>query len=311
MLCTVIMCTRNRAEQLRNALTALAGLKVPKGLKWEVVVVDNGSTDATPQVIESFAKAIPIRRVWQPVAGLSNARNAGVKAAKGKYILWTDDDAKVAPNWLKGYVEAFKEFPNASVFGGKVTPVLEEPQSLWLIEAMPYFLSCLAHRDFGQRPVLLSVPQNILPYGVNFAVRTAEQKRFLYDPELGVAPGRRMGGEETDVIHKILLQPGAEGRWVPESEVLHFIPPERQTYAYCFSYYESNGILKSFLDKRRGRKAFKICGIPWKICVKLPLFFLRYHVLRLMRLNIANKYLIPYADRYGAFMFWRKNATKA
>jgi glycosyltransferase involved in cell wall biosynthesis len=120
--CSVVVCTRNRAAQLSEALESFTKLKIPQGTTWEIIVVDNGSTDSTANVVRAFEHALPIKRVFQPKPGISNARNAGVDAAQGKYLVWTDDDVHADPNWLAAYVDAFKRRPEAAVFGGKITP---------------------------------------------------------------------------------------------------------------------------------------------------------------------------------------------
>src|SRR5688500_3500637 len=97
MQVTVIICTRNRADQLRRTLESAAAVDTPEHVSWELLVVDNGSTDHTPEVVESFSGRLPIRRVSEPEAGLSNARNRGVAEAKGDYICWTDDDVLIDP----------------------------------------------------------------------------------------------------------------------------------------------------------------------------------------------------------------------
>ena len=93
---SLILCTRDRAGALKGALDAVAALDFAG--TWEVVLVDNGSSDTTKAVIEDFAKkvAFPVRYVHQPIKGLSNARNAGLAAARGAIIAFTDDDCYVS-----------------------------------------------------------------------------------------------------------------------------------------------------------------------------------------------------------------------
>jgi glycosyltransferase involved in cell wall biosynthesis len=76
----------------------------PPVCDWEIVLVDNGSTDHTRSIIEEAASDLPIRRCYEPQAGLSRARNAGLREAAGEYILWTDDDVMVSQTWLTYYV---------------------------------------------------------------------------------------------------------------------------------------------------------------------------------------------------------------
>lgn len=234
---TVIICTRNRGAQLAKVLETACRLVVPQGLCWELLVVDNGSTDHTDAVIASYATALPIRRVVEAEPGLSNARNRGMAEARGDYLCWTDDDVLIDPNWLAAYVTAFRNHPEASIFGGRVIPRLEGPTPAWFARSKDRWplTMVLAQRDFGDRMTPITLDGGRTPFGANYAVRTREQRRFPYKPGLGVSPVQKRIGEETDVIHR-MLRHGGKGWWVPGSMVEHVIPKSRQTRKYVFDY---------------------------------------------------------------------------
>jgi glycosyltransferase involved in cell wall biosynthesis len=237
---SVVVCTRNRAESLRRTLETMAGMNRPAGTGWELVVVDNGSTDDTAAVVSAFAGVLPVKLVCEPAAGLSNARNAGVAAAAGTYIVWTDDDVDVGPDWLAAYCRAFKAWPGGVVFGGPITPLLEAPAPAWFAENIDTLHLLLATRDFGGAARPLCVKADVLPFGANFAIRAAEQKRCRYNPALGAGPGNLRLGEET-VLIKQILRGGAEGYWVPQARVAHRIARARQSLAYVEDYFARLG----------------------------------------------------------------------
>jgi len=240
---SVAICTRNRARQLSEMLETAAAMRVPPGLAWEVLIVDNGSTDNTPQVVEGFAARLPIRRVFEGTPGLSNARNKGVAEARGAYICWTDDDVLLDPDWLAAYAEAFAEHPEAAVFGGRVMPVLQPPTPGWFMEVQRdgTLDNLLAKRDFGAQGRVLSLTDGrSLPYGANYAIRTADQRKCLYDPRFGVSPDHKRLGEETRVF-AALGEAGEIGWWVPGAKVNHIIPATRQTIRYALQYFMSAG----------------------------------------------------------------------
>lgn len=241
---SVVICTRNRARQLRRMLDSMCAVEIPEGLGWEVVVVDNGSVDDTPRAVLEFADRLPIRRVWEPEPGIANARNRGVEAARGAYICWTDDDVLVDRHWLAAYCEAFARHPGAAVFGGKILPQLEAPAAPWFARQLDRWpLNCLtASRDFGEEVVPLDLACGRIPCGANFAVRAREQKQARYDPAL-----TRLG-EESQVIHHILAR-GGEGWWVPASAVSHLIPAERQTRSYVVQYCRDVGGAAAYLER--------------------------------------------------------------
>jgi len=234
---TVIICTRNRAKQLAEVLESATAMSVPPGLHWEFIVVDNGSTDDTAGTVARFADRLPIRCVREERPGLSSARNCGVRAARGAYICWTDDDVVIDPNWLSAYVEAFRRHPEAAVFGGRVIPVLQSPTPDWFAEFKDSWPlnTMLAQRDFGDAVLPVEFAGGRTPYGANFAIRTIEQKGQVYNVDLGVSPSHKRVGEETDVIYKI-LKAGGCGWWVPGSKVNHIIPIKRQTFRYVYDY---------------------------------------------------------------------------
>jgi hypothetical protein len=244
---SVAICTRNRAEQLRHVLGAVGNMRGIDGLGWELVVVDNGSTDHTKEVVEAFRGQLPVRWVFEPVAGLSNARNRAVAEAKGDYICWTDDDVEVDADWLASYVDVFRRYPQASVFGGRIQPVLLGTTPPWFARNLPLLSYLMAERDLGPVEIKLTGQGDLVPFGANYAIRTVEQRQSLYDPQLGVGPGQKRLGEETAVVRNILAD-GGQGVWVPASLVRHLIPESRQSKAYVLTYEEAAGQSVAYLS---------------------------------------------------------------
>lgn len=236
-MATVNICTRNRSQSLKRTLDSIVAASKFVSDLWEIHVIDNGSTDDTAVVVSKYQDVLPIRRVDAPIAGLSNARNVGVNHANGEFIIWTDDDVAVSEAWLRSYMEAFKRADGHDIFGGKATPCYEEPKTAWFAKSELHLASLLAIRN---EPNWIEVNETQLPWGVNYAVRASVQRKHLYDPELGVAPGRRRGGEETAML-KSALASGAKGIWVWEAEVMHMIPAQRQNASYIWDYYKATG----------------------------------------------------------------------
>jgi len=278
MLFTVAICTRNRADSLKRALSSLDSALKPD-CEWELLIIDNGSTDETHSVVTEFAGRLPIRYEMEQHAGLSNARNRAVACARGDYIIWTDDDVMVDQAWLTAYVDAFKRWPDVCIFGGKIVPTLVEPTVGWFVSALPVLGHPLAARDLGPNPVAMAVEGNLLPYGANFATRSLEQRQFPFDPRLGVSPGRRLLFEETQVI-KAMLASGLRGMWFPESIVKHIIGHERQTIQYIANYYEGHGATEVFLEG--GLAGVQIFGVPRWLWLRFATRFAGYWLSRLI-----------------------------
>ena len=116
----LVIVTRNRREQLLRTLQSLKKLRTH--LTWELILVDNGSTDGTARVIEGFAAEFtqPLRLVYEPAVGQGNARNAGWTSTKAEIIAYLDDDCYPAENFLDAVVECFAETPNLGFMSGRI-----------------------------------------------------------------------------------------------------------------------------------------------------------------------------------------------
>lgn len=305
MLATIAICTLNHAESLRRTLESLAAMRVPDDLAWEVVVVNNGSTDHTEDVIAAFAGRLPLRREVEPQRGLSRARNRAVDAARGQYMLWTDDDVVVDPGWLAAYVTAFRRHPDVAVFGGPVSPRYESPVPRWILENDTLLRGVFAHWDIGKEEQPLWDAQKVyyIPCGPNFALRTAEQRRFRYNLQLGMAPGQRRRGEELDVLERV-RKSGAAGRWVPEARVEHCARRDMQTIRYICSYYRSSGETDAFLWGDAARSTW--FGAPRWLWRQFLGSWLLFHLLRgIAPANVWIRHLRAYNSAWGAISYWR------
>jgi glycosyltransferase involved in cell wall biosynthesis len=246
---TVCVCTRNRAAELITLLNSFVRMDVPAGLVWEVLVVDNGSSDNTRETALAFADRLPIRYVVEPQAGVANARNRVFDEARGVYTCWVDDDVEVAPDWLAAYLEAFRRHPEASLFGGVVEPLLEPPTPAWFARLAPLWplADVVARRDLGPIEIPLSFEGDRMPYGANMAIRSAAQKAVRFDNNLGPSPNFRRSGEETEMLFD-LMKTGVTGWWVPGARVRHHIVSKRQSRKYVFNYYYAIGETMAYLD---------------------------------------------------------------
>ena len=253
---TVAICTWNRCELLRQTLERMTRLSVPAGLDWELVVVNNRSTDGTDAVLGGFKDRLPLRRVFEPTPGQSNARNAAIGEARGEYIVWTDDDVLVDPGWLAAYVAAFEGWPGAAFFGGPIEPWFEGQPPAWLRAGIRRVEAAYAVLDLGSEPIRLSA--RTFPYGANMAVRRKVYESVRYDPGLGLRPGSSMRSEEKALVEH-LARAGADGWWVPGARVTHFIPRARQTVSYLRGYYFGWG---EYLGRGAGPTGRALLGRP-------------------------------------------------
>lgn len=250
MLVTVAICTWNRAALLRATLRQMTNLKPDDSFDWELIVVDNNSTDQTPDVLAEFAPRLPLRALHEPRPGKSNAANLVVKEARGEYILWTDDDVLVEPDWMRQYVAAFRRYPKAEVFGGRVEPWFEGTPPRWLMEGFRKVAPVYAAIDLN-RPCGVA-PETFYPYGASMALRRSAHLRHAFDPRIGPFPGVCIPGEEWMLVRE-LRREGAEVIWVPDAVARHFIPRARQTESYIRNYLHGSGEMGAMMGTKAGK----------------------------------------------------------
>ncbi len=238
MIITVAICTWNRAKLLDRTLSQMENLRIPSNVEWELLVVNNNSTDDTDAVITGHEVALPIRRLLEPKQGLSNARNCAVCAARGDLLIWTDDDVLVEPEWLAAYNEAAAKWPEAGYFGGAIEPWFECKPPEWLLENSKHLEGMLVIRELGpdQRYLLL----NEYPFGANMAFRTELLKENRFDPNLGLTGNDAIRAEEITLI-RALNSRGIRGVWVPRARVKHFVIKQRLTRDYLWEFFRGIG----------------------------------------------------------------------
>jgi glycosyltransferase involved in cell wall biosynthesis len=312
MLITVAICTYNRAESLRRTLESLVAMRVPEAVKWEVVVINNNSTDHTDAVIGAFADRLPIRGELETRPGKSNACNRAIDAAKGDYFVWTDDDVIVDPDWLSAYADAFRRRPQAAFFGGPIRPRFEEPSVKWAMDSQGFLGGPYAIRDLGDEAVLLSSEGNRLPLGANMGIRGIEQRAFRYNPELGPGTGlgRERRGEEHDLVERI-MRAGGVGYPVPAARVEHCIGRDRQTVGYLTRYFAGAGDQDAYLEHHAGKQQAVLFGAPQWLWRALIEGWLLYHFYRLIAPGpVWVHHLKTYAYAFGAIRYWRNEGKK-
>ena len=184
---SIIICTYNRAESLRQMLTTCCELEIPQGLQWELIVVDNNSTDDTKRLCESFGGKLPLRYLFEPRQGKSVALNRGIHEALASLLLFTDDDVDVDKHWLSNLWTAAARHPEVSFLGGRVTPRWERQPPRWLAEhfrEVPMWGISL-HFDMGEMERLLGADEWPFP-GANLAIRRrAILNGFFFREDIG------------------------------------------------------------------------------------------------------------------------------
>ena len=224
---SIIVGTRNRSQLLRGSLESL--LADGSATSREVIVVDNGSTDDTRAVVESFAATrpdVPVRYVLEPRVGLSHARNKGVAEAVGDILIFADDDLFFCDGWLDELVTPFAD-ETVGMVGGRIVPLWPEPPPAWLAGEHATILTGV---DQGEREREYVAPEH--PFGANMAVRASLARTFdpPFDPDLGHSGDRRIGWEEVRFTH--LVQATHRVVYRPSALVHHRIESSRINLGY-------------------------------------------------------------------------------
>lgn len=248
MKVTIAICTWNRSRLLNQTLASLQSLDVPKGIEWEVVLVDNNSTDDTRAVAEGFQESLPLRYVFEAQQGHAVSRNRAIAESSGDLIIWTDNDVQVSPKWLKNYCDGVRQFPDAAFFGGKINPIFESGRPSWLTATWEKCRCVYAYRDLGNQ--VFPFPSDQFPYGANFAVVKRVQEQFPFDVHTGRSQNQLLGEDEISVLKRIATA-GYQGIWLPDVSVDHLIPADRATSGYVGQYFVGQGQANVLRDKAK------------------------------------------------------------
>lgn len=241
---SAIICTRNRAVFLEKCLNGLLRQTLPVA-RYEIIVVDNGSTDNTWEILAKFADNPLIRVVTEPVAGLSRARNCGLREAKAPYVGYIDDDAVPGERWLEAALEVFLGVnPVPDWVGGPVTLEWEVAKPDWINEELSVPLGWV---NWGELPRHLNTSEWLI--GANSCFKKACLEKFGgFDERLGRQGSCLLSGEETQIKKKIEAT-GGFLYYHPEVTVRHFVPAARVIPSWFYRRYFWGGVTDFVMQK--------------------------------------------------------------
>jgi len=234
---SVILGTYNRAPSLQKTLESFSGLIGLSDMCWELLVVDNNSTDSTRQVIQTFKKTaeFDVRYVFEKRQGRSAALNAGIAVAKGDILVFTDDDVLLHSEWLLHLKQTFDRFDCMAV-AGRVVPLWNHTKPDWL-EMEGQF--AVVNFDLGDKLKEVRVP----PLGANSAFRKdAFQRHGVFRLDLGVTGSKHTITCDDTEFGERLIRTGDKIVYCPEAIVHHPVDPARTTKRYFLSWFYYNGV---------------------------------------------------------------------
>ena len=245
---SVVIATYNRADELPKTLDSLSQLGTTGS--WEVIIVDNNSSDNTREVVlervDTFP--VPLHYIFEGEQGRSAALNAGIRAAKGEIIAITDDDVRVETNWLINSEQALERL-QCDYLGGKALPIWMGKLPKWMPNRGGKHWGVIALLDYGPKPVEFN-EQNV-PLGVNTVFRReCFDRAGLWDNSIGRKAGTLLGQEVREWSQRARAA-GLRGFYSPDLVVHHVIPADRLTKKYFRRWFYWHGISRAILYQNK------------------------------------------------------------
>lgn len=238
---SIIVCTYNRAYIIEECLHSIVKY-ISTDIQYEIIIVDNNSTDNTESVIANFSKTIHhTRYIKEPTLGLSNARNKGCEVALYDYLCYLDDDAKVTNNYFSELLKMINTPSQFACFGG--------PYIAWFPFGKPKWLPSY----FGNKPIIqkqagvLQIDKGLLTGG-NFIIRKDILKQIGgFSPKLGMN-GQKIAYGEEDHIQQLLLDNSYVIGYNPKLIIEHAVLPQKLQLKWHFKSSFEHGKTRELLS---------------------------------------------------------------
>ena len=257
---SLLVCTYNRCEDLRELLETALAQETEGRFNYEVVVVDNNSTDKTRSIVEEFIAAghNNLRYLFEERQGKSHALNTGLQAVRGWAYVITDDDFVLPPDWARGIYDGFDQHPDVAFVSGKVLPLWQAEPPAWLTNR---HWSALAMADYGDKQFITDESNQICLLACAFRVDDVVAVGG-YHGELGPQKGRTGATEDLDLLIR-LWKSGRKGLYLPHVSFRHKATADRLTKNYHRRWHRDHGrsyaIMRSEETEKGTRRFF---GVP-------------------------------------------------
>jgi glycosyltransferase involved in cell wall biosynthesis len=287
---SVVMSTFNRSDVLGMALESLAAQQAG-GLSYEVVIVDNNSTDDTRRVVENYMQRDShIRYIFEKRQGLAYGRNAGIAAAKSDFIAFCDDDIIVPPDWVQKLHESLAKYRDADFIGGKVLPLWKADPPAWMAGNPPP----LALQDYGEKPEVVSLDNQRCLIGACLAMRRRAFERAGYFDTATQRVGNSVGSTEDHEWEMKVWLNGGIGVYVPDVVCYAEIPADRMVKSYHRRWHLGHGKFSAIAPRPNYEGgAFQLLGVPAFVYRQL--------------IEAAARYLLSFGSGRPAETFHREN----
>lgn len=266
-----VICTYNRAQYLHDTLQSLLKNEADPN-RFELLIVDNNSTDETPAIVRQFTYDYPnhhIQYIKESEQGLSFARNRGIKEAKNPIITFLDDDISTDIDFINSWLQFFDNHPNAQCAGGRIEVQFDDPRPRWMSH---FLLPLLGHHDLGN--TIKKYKRQRYPFGGNMAFkRSVFEKHGFFDTELGRKGNQLKASEEKEFFQR-LKKANTNIYYVPNATLYHRVDKQRLTKEYIKRQAVGLGqsIALQLQDKTVADKFIKGASEVFKMIISLGLF---------------------------------------
>lgn len=303
---SILIPTRNRSKFLSIALSSILDQEFHLD-SFEVIVIDNGSSDNTQDVIRSFQERFfNLISIIEKEPGLHSGRHAGLKTAKGDILVFVDDDIEAFPNWLFSIYRAFID-PNVVLVGGNCIPKFETTPPKWLIDLWNFNSIANGYKSISALSIIefTKVNKEISPYliwGCNFAVR-----RELILQAGGFHPDGMPSelilfrGDGETHISNFAANKGLKAIFCEGASVFHTVTKERMTFNYFRNRGFLQGISKSYFVLRNGESPRKIFTVVNLFKILISKFFFIF--LSKEAKNALSEYNKGHEEGYSSHQF--------
>ena len=241
---SVVICTYNRAALLSEAIKSLIDQSMNRSA-YEIIVVDNGSTDNTKEVVKQFDQEKNFRYIFEKKIGVSYARNIGWKTANGEIVAYLDDDAIACKKWLEFILGAFSTKPNLGAVGGRVEPIWETDPPEWIND---YLMRSLSVVDWSQQPIMLENPKYLVCTNIAIPKRILEQVSG-FSGYLGRRGESLLSNEEIELVIKI-KNLKYDIYYDPAISVKHFVFASRLNFKWFRKRWFMQGVSNAIMYRK-------------------------------------------------------------
>lgn len=283
---------------------------MPTSFEWEVVIVDNNSTDQTAEIVQDYSSryAGRFRYLFERQQGLSFARNAGVRESHGEIVVFTDDDVIVEPTWLWNLVTSLQNNESAGA-AGRIVPIWSRPKPRWMDLENPNVSGLVVAFDLG--PVALPLKET--PFGANMAFR-----RRVFDiyggfrTDLGRSGANLLCSEEKEFCQR-LLAGGEHLLYEPSAVVHHPVPEERMQKSYLVAWWYGYAISEVRVTGPRTEGKWCLYGVPLRSFCSLGRWSMQWLISigELRRLECRRNMSLVAGTIVGCYQWWRAHRSQA